>query len=307
MKSKYLRTLVAALSIGALLVALVTSTPTPTEAANLTGGNYTYLIDGEEVTFTFDPIARKDGLLLPTEVFQKFDITIEGGTTRNITLSKAGVSAKVTVGSTTYSLNGQPQDLNTAPLRLNGRAFLPADLLPEFGVDMSQDGNYISLSNYTNKLFRVEKLSDEEWNTLKGFRGFTAMVKADSGVNLYGEFWLLNEKMITAENLNITYGNRARLLGLLETKTLVLAKLSNMSNKAGGLVTGGLYLIDNKRNQYDLTSVVDIGYGLVSNKLAPAGDRYGVLAFPKLPTTTVNAILYYDNSGASIGTFVKFN
>lgn len=306
MKSKHLRTWVAALGIVALLIALVAATPTSTEAANLTGGNYTYLIDGEEVTFTFDPIARKDGLLLPTEVFQKFDITIEGATSRNITLSKAGVSAKLTVGSTTYMLNGQPKDVSTAPLRLNGRAFLPADVLQEFGVDMSQDGNYISLSNYTTKLFRVEKLSDEEWNSLKSFRGFTSMVKADSGVNIYGEFWMLNEQMITAENLNITYGNRARLLGLLETKTLVLVKLSNLSNKAGGLVTTGLFLIDNQRNQYDLASVVDIGYGLLNNKLAPSGDRYGVLAFPKLPSTTVNAILYYDNNGSSIGTFVKF-
>ncbi|HWI50537.1 MAG TPA: copper amine oxidase N-terminal domain-containing protein [Symbiobacteriaceae bacterium] len=306
MKTKFMRSLLAVLGIGALLVALVAYNPSTTTAANLTGGQYTYLIDGEEVTFTFDPISRKDGLLLPIEVFQKFNINIEGALTRTITLSRDGVSAKITVGATAFELNGLPRSLTTAPLRLNGRVFLPADLLKEFGVDFSQDGNYVSLRNFTDRTFRVDQLTDSEWNSLKGFRGFTSMLKADSGVNMYGEYYLLNEQMVTAANLNITYGNRARLLGLLESNTLVLVKVSNLSNKAGGVVTAGMALIDNQRNQYDVQSVVDIGYGLLTSKLAPAGDRYGVLAFPKLPANVVNAILYYDNNGSSLGTFVKF-
>lgn len=50
----------------ALRVALLAR---PTGAAPLTGGTTVYVIGGEEVTFTYDPISRKDGLLVPADVF----------------------------------------------------------------------------------------------------------------------------------------------------------------------------------------------------------------------------------------------
>jgi|GEM_PF-1710412 len=306
MKTKFMRSLLAVLGIGALLVALVAYNPSTTTAANLTGGQYTYLIDGEEVAFTFDPIAKKDGLLLPTEVFQKFDVIIEGGTTRNIILSKGTVRVNLTIGSTVFDLGGQPKALSTAPIRLNGRVFLPSELLREFGVDFTQDGNFISMRGFTDKYVDVKDLSTSEWGNLKGTLGFNNMVKLDSGVNVNGDFWMLTPSLITASNLNISYGNRARLLGLFETNSLVLVNLSNVSNKAGALVTATTYLIDDQRNQYDVQSVIDIGYGLLNSKLAPSADRLGVLVFPKLPASAVNAILYYDTNGYGLGTFRTF-
>ncbi|HYF95722.1 MAG TPA: stalk domain-containing protein [Symbiobacteriaceae bacterium] len=306
MKSKLVRGVVAALGIMALMLALVVVNPSDTAAANLTGGQYTYLIDGEEVTFTFDPVARQNGLLLPTEVFQKFNISIEGATSKNITLRRGPVSAIVAIGSTRYSLGAQTKVASAAPLRLNGRVFIPSDLLKEFGVDFSQDGNFVSLSNYTDRVFDVKELSASEWHEATVYRKFSASIKADSGVNLYGEFWLLNAEMITAGNLDMTYGMRARLLGMLESNTMVLVKLSNLSNKSGAMVTSGTWLIDDHRNQYDVLSIIDIGSGLVNSKLAPSADRYSVLVFSKIPPNTNNAILFYDNNGNTLGTFRGF-
>jgi hypothetical protein len=61
--------------------------------------------------------------------------------------------------------------------------------------------------------------------------------------------------------------------------------------------------VDDHRNQYDVASVLDIGSGLVTNRLAPGADRVGVLVFAKVPSTTNTLSLFYDNNGSIIGTF----
>lgn len=302
--AKSMRKILAAVGVLALLLALVTSVPGTTSAANLTSGQYTYIVDGEEVTFTFDPVSTKAGMLLPIEVFQKFGITVDNPIGKSIVVSKDGTQARLTLGSTLVVMEGRSQSLVTAPLRLNGRIFVPADLLKDFGVEFTQDGNFLVLRSYVGKMPAAQQMADTNWAQLWALRSITnASVKADTGVFLRADFALLSAEMINASNLGITYGMRARLLNMLESNTLVYVKLGNYSNKAGAMVTASTYLIDNNRNQYDVVSVMDLGSGLISNKLAPSADRTGVLVFPKVPANMVNVILYYDNNGSSIGTF----
>lgn len=302
--NKTIRRVGLALGTGALVLALALPFTTgKSDAANLTGGTYTYVINGEEVTFPFDPIVRKDGLLVPVEVFQQFGVTVDNPLNKSFSLKKNSVTATLTLGTTTYTLNGSNAAVATTPLRLNGRLFLPADLLKEFGVESSQDGNYVFLRAYVDGGATIKQTTDSDLTGFKMGRNFTTSVKLDSNGYANGEMTLLSQDILTSAALNISYGARARLQGMLATNTLVLAKLSNFTGKSGAMATAGTYLVDDQRTQYDLQQVIDIGNGLLSNKLAPGADRVGVLVFPKVNLTANNLVLYYDNNGGSLGTF----
>ncbi|MDF2630808.1 MAG: hypothetical protein K0R39_4639 [Symbiobacteriaceae bacterium] len=303
MKSKYLRTLVAALSIGALLVALVTAMPNTTSAANLTGGNYTYVINGEEVTFMFDPVVRKEGLLLPTEVFTQFGIKLEGLNTRNITLSKDDFVTRLTLGANQALVGEQSKVILPAPLRLNGRVFLSAELLKEYGIDFAQDGTMLFMRPLVETMPEVVTWLPSQWDAFFTTRGFTANLKSDAGVFFEGRLALVDTDMANSTNMTGSYGTRARLLSLMETHTLVMIKISNFTNRSGGLQTAGFYLVDDQRRQYDMAQVVDIGQGLLNGKLAPASDRVGLIAFPKVPGTVKSLTLWYDANAAQVGIF----
>lgn len=300
-----MRKMVALIAAGALLLALMVSLPGNSYAANLTGGTYTYVINGEEETFAFDPVNRKDGLLLPAEVFQRFGVTVEGALTRTISLKKADLVAELTLGSTTFALGGQPEAVATAPLRLNGRLFLPADLLRHFGVEFSLDGTFVVMRDYVDGQPTVNQLSDADFSNLKSGRTLSASTKTDTNIYLTAEFTLLNEEMLAAANLDLSYGTRARLQGLVKTNTLVMVKLSNYAFKSGALVTSGVYLVDDKRNQYDLVSTADFGKGLITGKIAPGADRTGVLVFPKITGNAGTLTVYYDSNGGALGSFTS--
>lgn len=304
--NKHLRKLAVGAAAVTLLVATVASMTGTSSAANLTGGTYTYVINGEETTFPFDPLVRQGGVLLPAEVYQQFGITIDGALTRNITLKKDDqVTASLTLGSTTVTVNGNAATVATAPLRLNGRLFLPGDLLKEFGVEFSSDGNYVVMRNLADGQANIQQNSESEFSGLKIGKSFTASVKADSGIFLSGDFTLLTPSIVGSANLKVTYGTRARLQNLLQTNTLIMVKLSNSAFKSGAFVTSGVMLVDDQRTQYDVLQVLDTGNGLLSNKIVPAGDRVGVLVFPKLANNASILTMYYDTQGANLGSFTS--
>lgn len=301
--SKTMRTWLVVLTIAALTVVGAAYLPARTTAANLTGGQYTYIINGEEVAFTFDPVIRKEGVLLPTEVFAHFGIRTEGAVTRNIVLMKDEQSVKVTLGSNLADVQGNMLTMGTSPLRLNGRLFLPADLLREFGIEYGQDGNLIVLRTYVGAMLKTRELSQTEWHSLKARNLIMGSIKLDSGLNAPVELTLLTEDMINTTNIGLSYGERARLLSMLQTNTLVMVLLSNYSTKAGGMTTSGTWLVDDQRRQYDVGSVMDIGHGLISGKLAPGADRVGVLVFPKVSPKAQFVQVYYEPSGLNLGAF----
>ncbi|HWI61088.1 MAG TPA: stalk domain-containing protein [Symbiobacteriaceae bacterium] len=302
MKFKSMRSLLAVLGIGALLVALVAVVPSATQAANLTGGNYTYLINGEEVTFMFDPVVRKDGLLLPTEVFQQFGIAVAGATTRTPSVSKDDLVVKLNLGSTQVDLAGQVRTVATAPLRLNGRLFLPADLLKEFGIDFVQDGTMVIMRPLVEEMPKALTLTEAQWDAFTDNRGFRTNLKTDAGVFVMAEMILLNKDVINSTNMG-SYGTRAKLLSMLETNTLILVQVSNLSTRSGGLQTAGAYLVDDLRRQYDNPQVIDIGQGLLTAKLSPGADRMGVMAFPKVADNAKSVSMFFDTNIANVGTF----
>lgn len=301
-----MRKILAVIGTLAILVALAGTMTGTTNAANLTGGTYTYVINGEETTFPYDPVTRKDGLLLPLEVFQRLGISVDGSLSNSVTLSKdSAVSATLTVGTTTALLNGKPYLVATAPLRLNGRVFLPADILKEFGVDIAQDGNFVVIRNMAGDLPAAVNVSPTDWAKLMTGHWFMGNPKADSNILMQGEFTWLTPDFINSTNLKLSYGMRAKLLTLLQTNSLVYVKLINIGTKSGAISTNSTFLVDSAGNQYDNPTVLDIGNGLLSNKLAPDATRVGVLVFPKVQDSSTAISLYYDPNNANLGTFTK--
>lgn len=295
--------LAAALAL-ALLAGLLGLLPGDSSAANLTSGTYTYVIGGEEVTYAIDPINRKDGLLLPAEVFSAFDIQVDGLMKREFTLTRDGVAVKASLGSPYIDVNGDAQSLTVGPIRLNGRVFLPADLLKQFAVEYVLDGTYVSFRDLAAGNPALTGTGVTEWSALKTNRSFTITVRADTSIYLNAEFILLTPEMIAATSLEVDYSTRVKLQNLQKTNTLLLVDLSNQQYRSGGLQTAGLYLVDHQRRQYEVTQVLDIGEGMLNAKLAPGADRMGVLIYPKVkPSGTIT--IYYDGQNSSLGTVIN--
>lgn len=299
--TSYVRKFLALLATGALLIGVLTYLPGDSVAANLTGGTYTYVINGEEANFPVDPLNQKAGLLLPTEVFESFGIQLTGTLSRKVTLKREAVTLGVTVGVPAVEVGEKTKSLPTFPVRLNGRVFLPADLLQYFGIEYILDGNFLSMRDGTSGQTVMNNLDDKTHEGLLQGLTFSNSVRADSNIYLNANFLVLTQEIVRSSGYDVDYGTRVRLLNLLATNTLVQVKLSNTGVKSGGLATAGLFLVDANRRQYDLASVFDLGEGLVSAKLAPGADRTGVLVFPKVPSQTL-IYLYYDNNGAILGT-----
>jgi hypothetical protein len=289
----------------ALLVALVGGVAGTSSAANLTGGQYTYVLNGEEVTFPFDPVKLTNGLLIPVDVFQRFHVEVEHPLEHNVTLRRADVTATVTMGTPTFTLNGEPATLESAPLRLNGRLFLPAGLLKHLGVEYSSEGTFVVLRDSGDGMPYVREVTQVDYDRMRGMSSFTASVKADSGIMLDGDFTLLNEDLLIASANGLDYGTRARLFTLLKTNTVVLVTLSNNAGKAGGVVENGFFVVDDQRNQYELESVVATSAGLITAKIAPSANRTGVLVFPRVSPKATALSLYYDPNGSDLGVFSR--
>jgi hypothetical protein len=294
----------AAALLSCLLMALVLSMPLSGHAATLTSGNYTYVINGEEAALVFDPVQVDSALLFPAIVFQQFGVSVVSQD-QAVILSKQGVTAELILGSTTFHLNGRPLELVAAPIRLNGRLFLPDALLGHFGVDHTVTGRLIIMRDLARAMPPVRDYPEDEYRSLKEGRSLSGSVQSDSGVLLRGEFMLLDEQLVTAGNLDLPYGVRARLVTLLESNTLVLVTLHNGSTKSGAMLPGQMYLVDDLYHQYDLLRTVDVGEGDIGAKLAPGASRRGVLVFRKSAADARLLTLYYDANNAPVGTFTK--
>jgi len=298
---KTLATLLAA----TFLLGLVALTPGDSSAANLTAGNYTFLVEGEEVTFTVDPVSRRDGLLAPAEVFSRLAIQVDGQQTRSFTLTTEYVTVKTTLGSPLVEVNGQAKVLPLYPVRLNGRLFLPLELLHFFSIDAVADGTYVMIRDLKKNAPILKSLDQSEYAALRIGRVLTANTKLDSNIYVDVVYTLLGEDMLAVTNLDLPYNTRIELLERSRTNTLVMATVSNTSFKSGAFTTAGLYLVDSHRRQFEVTSVLDIGQGLVTGKIAPGADRTSVLVFPKLAANSKGLTVYYEPNGGSLGSLTQ--
>lgn len=310
-----------------LAISLMFSAPTPAHGAGLSGGSYTYLVNGEEVAFPFDPIVVQDQLLLPAAVFERLGVSVSD-TGAGITLRLADrVEARLTLGSPTYSLSssgglssspgglssspggpssspgGRPQQAPAVPVRLGGHLFLPAALLEHFGVELTRAGSLLLLRQPLKGALPTTSLTEDEYLRLKAERSFKRELISRQSGSLQAEFTLLDPALLAAPQLGLSYGHRVKLLGLLETHTLVLVKLSNQWSDPASFRPHSVVLLDDLRHQGDLAEALPAGEGDLTAPLAPGADRRGVLAFPKADPSASRLLLYYHETRESLGAF----
>lgn len=302
MRLRHVRWL-AVLGITALLLAVGLPTTHTSMAANLTGGTYTYVVKGKEVSFLFDPVKIKEELLLPSEVFEHFGIKVEGDPSGEIGLRREGVTVLIALGSAIADVNGREEPIRVGPLRLNDRFFLPAGLLWFFGIEFTHDGFFLLMREYADPRLSVQQLSQEEYAALLSGRHLVTTVRSDTNTILNAEFVLLNAELLRAANLGLNYETRAQLYDRLASNTLMFVTISNPFIKAGSLMTTDLFLVDDQRHQYEAVDMIDIGQGRLDGRLAPMADRTGVLLFPKLAPEAARASLYYDPNAGIVGSF----
>ena len=287
----------AALAVLAVTAALLVG---PSQAAPLTGGNTTYVINGEEVTFQFDPLSRKDGLLLPMDVFQKFGIAVEGGTSRNPVLRKGDRKITLSLGAANATVGDETALIAPAPLRLNGRLFASADLLSQFGIEYSQDGAYFTLRDLAEG---VELSPSADYVSAHRQNTVGVSLKADIAIYMVGELTLLTPELVASPEFSSNFALRLQMLHLLQTNTLIQIKMRNDDTRAAVVAPAGFFLVDDLRNQYDFTgTVVDIK-GRWETKLAPQGEKVAVFVFPKVSRDASTLSVYYEPNQAVVARF----
>lgn len=286
-----------------LAISLVFQVPAPAHGAGLGGGSYTYLLNGEEVAFPFDPVVVQEQLLLPAAVFERLGVTVTPSAGQVALRLPDRVEVRVTVGSPAYSLDGDPRQGSLAPIRLGGHLFLPAALLDHFGVEVTQAGSLLLLRQPLNGPLPTTAITDEEFQRLKNERSFKRELRNRQGGALNAEFTLLDPTLLQAPQLALPYGERVKLYAMLQTHTLVLVKLSNHGTSPAAFKPSSVVLVDDLRHQAELFKSIDVGDGDLSANLALGADRRGVMAFPQADPAAKRLLLYSHELGESLGAF----
>lgn len=131
------RTTITALAI--VVILLFTAIP----AFGATS-DYKVFADGDEVIFTDQkPIEQDQRILTPIRFpMEAIGVNVEWNQdNQTATLTKGGITAVFTIGSTEYTVNGVVNTMDTAPIALNGRTLFPIRFAAEaFDAIATWDG-----------------------------------------------------------------------------------------------------------------------------------------------------------------------
>ncbi len=268
-------------------------------AAPLSGGNTIYIIDGEDRSFTFDPIVLKEGVLLPEEVLLNLGVTVTADG-KALTVTRGPVTAELRLGQTQAMVNGAALDLPPGPLRLVGKLFLPARLLEEFGFAVSSEGSLLQIRDLAAEVsFPDPPVSFADlWQR----RTLKASVPTDDArpyIDL--EVTYLTPDLIGSDLFTASFRQRVEYLSLLKTNTLLLVRAANRSSRSATLAPASLMLVDpTTGQQYDVEQALEHN-GLISAKMAAGAVKSSVLVYPPLPAGLESVLLFSDTKGAVVG------
>lgn len=273
-------------------------------AATVTSGSFTYLINGEETSFPFDPVVKKDGYLLPVDVFQALGIRIQGpNNSKQVVLTRGNVSVTANLGQPLATLdNGSVIALTPMPARISGRPFLPVQILAEFGIDVQTDTSILQLRDLGASLNGITPVTDAgPYNNQKAQTSVLCSVKGVENFYIQTEFTVLTPTL-AASPLTITdFGLRSRLLKYLDSNTVVLVHLTNTSTRGVTFDPTKIYLVDANGVQYEYSGTELDLQGSILTKTAPNAQKWGVMLFPKITGSPTSLTFYADANPQIVG------
>ncbi len=288
--------------LGALLVTLLLLTAVgSTAAAPLSGGNTVYVINGEETTFTFDPITRKDGTLLPMDVFAALGISVSQAD-KTVVVLKAGVQAHLTLGQSVGTIGKTAITVAPVPLKLSGRLFLPATVLEELGYEVMSESGYVQIRDLTQGINLNSDLDRMGYDNLKYRLTANNYLEADDGkTNLGVETTFLTPELLASGHFPATFKERVQYLNLLQTHSLLMVRVVNHSGRGATLNPASLMLLDKTTlQQYDVEQTLDYR-GLINAKIASGAGKTSILVYPKVDAATSSLYVFSDTSSATLG------
>lgn len=291
------RYLAAVLAVLVLMLAVGS-----TAAAPLTGGNTIYVINGEEATFTFDPISRKDGLLLPQDVYATLGLSV-AQSDKTVTVVKNSLQARIALGATTGTMGAEIITATPAPIKLSGRIFLPARLLEEFGYEVVSDSNYLQIRDLTQGIVLASGLDKAAYDGLRTRRTVGSFVKTDDQKSNVGvEVTFLTAEMVASVHFPATFRQRVQYLNLLQTNSLLLVRVANQTGRSATVKPESIMLVDIAGGkQYDVVQTLDYD-GLIGNRIANGASKASILVYTKVGADIASLSVFADTNPGSIGT-----
>lgn len=292
-----LRYLAAAVAVLVLLVPMAI-----TSAAPLTGGNTVYVINGEETSFSFDPINFKDGLLVPADVLGALGLAVSQND-RQVTVTRGNLQAQLALGTTTGRAGPDLITVSPAPIRLSGRLFLPASVLAEFGYEVSADGSYLQIRDLTQGISLAGGLDKAGYDSLRSRLTVGAFAKTDDQkANVGVEVTFLTPDMVASGNFPASFRQRVQYLDLLQTHSLLLVTVANQTGRSATLNPAAIMLVDiASGKQYDVQQTLDYR-GLISAKIANGATKASILVYPKVDAGVTSLAVFSDTNPGTIGT-----
>lgn len=274
---------------------------TTLSAASLSGGNTIYIIEGEDVSFTFDPIFRKDGTLLPVELFQALGLDVNRSG-KTILVGRGGLAqADLTLGRTLAAVDAKPTRLAPAPVSVVGRLFMPAAVLAELGYEVETDSGFVQVRDLAEGLVIPSDLTTEEYRRLEGRQSVSGTVRTDDGRPFLDlRLTYLNPEMVASPHLELSFRRRVEWLNLMQTNSLILARVTNQSTRAATLSPQSLILVDQSGQQYDAQDTQPY-QGLINQKVAVGATKSSLLIYPLLPHDLQEVQVFADTNGSLFG------
>jgi len=277
-------------------LAVLLALAVPANAGILTAGNYTYLLYGQEVPLPVDILTLQGDTLVPTDLLAAVNLkpTQDG---KAITLQRGPVSVQLQLGSPTAQVDGKVKLLGTGPLLASGRLFIPADVLPALGVQVTVDGKFVLITDYMPAAAVPSPQGDATYDQDYADQSVSATFRSGSAIGQLG-VTMLSPALLSDARLPLDWGTRVKLLSMADTQTLLLVSVRNTSALATTLTVdpAKLLIVDNFGTQHDYLKTEVPVSGTVTSAVAPGATRSSVLAFSQV--TGSFTVYYTDNSEA---------
>jgi hypothetical protein len=267
-------------------------------AGVLTSASYTYLLGGRELELPVDMLQVQGGWLVPPELLGALGLTprSEGDV---VLLDRGPVTVTLHLGAEVARIDGQVKLLKAAPLMVAGRLFVPAEVLPDLGAEVTVDGRYVVIHDY------LPAAATDPTAQVAPAAGTVGPAEAMQGTIRDGStlaairLVLLTPANVDDPALPLSWGTRLKLKALMEGRTLLLATWQNQSLKATALDPARLMLIDEAGRQYDYLKTEVAVDGQATSVVAPGASKTSVLVYPAVAGPA--AQIYYDGAGSPLG------